>query len=319
MIGPNVTWIDEHTTELKGKILVTLSMEGYIPELKGDAREANTRGGLGIHFGDKLEGLNSIGMDRAFGCMPLYKKRLVQTIRNGMQYIEYREVSYENQPIERVVDKRGNPMQFNMWGWDVKNTAEERQYSVAAYSICRGGTLIYLFYCPEVFDVLYPDDKTHHGHGREHRFLQETMFAECVYELLRSINVVPDILHLNEGHVAGAAAIIKGDKAFDKTAVVYTNHTVVLAGLERFCIDRLTGGDVARARYAMRFPWPNHHRFWRKFSVQQNSRWFIDFSKGALEICDVANGVSNEHADATQTLFPDYDRRIEAVLNGSGD
>jgi glucan phosphorylase len=319
MIRANVTWIDEHIPELKGKILVTLSMEGCIPEMKGDAREANVKGGLGIYFGDKLEGLKAIGMHRAFGCMPLYKKRLVQSIRNGSQHIEYRDVSYEDQSIELVTDDWMNPMQFNVWGWDVRNTSQERQYEVAIYSIYRGGTLLYLFYCPEVFDVLYPDDRTHHGYGREQRFLQETIFAECVYELLKSIHVVPDILHLNEGHVADAAAIIKGDKAFDKTTVVYTNHTVVQAGLERFCVNRLTGGDIGRARYAMRFLQPSYQNFWRKFSVQQDGRWFIDFSKGALEMCDVANGVSNEHADATQTLFPAYDRSVEAVLNGSGD
>jgi hypothetical protein len=58
MIKSNIEWIDEHA-----------------PELKGDAREANTKGVLGIYFGDKLEGLHAIGMDSAFGCMPLYKKR----------------------------------------------------------------------------------------------------------------------------------------------------------------------------------------------------------------------------------------------------
>ena len=57
MIRSNITWLDEHASDLKGKILVTLSMEGCVPELRGDAREANTRGGLGIYFGDKLEGL----------------------------------------------------------------------------------------------------------------------------------------------------------------------------------------------------------------------------------------------------------------------
>jgi glycogen debranching enzyme/glycosidase len=319
MISSNLTWIDKHASELKGKILVTISMEGYVPELKGDAREANTRGGLGIYFGDKLEGLHAIGMHGAFGCMPLYRKRLIQSIKNGKQHIEYRDVSYEDQSIERVMDTRGKPMQFNVWGWDMENTDRNRQYHVEIYSICRGGTDLYFFYCPEVFDVLYPDDKTHHGRGREHRFLQEIIFAECVHELCISLNTVPDILHLNEGHVAGAAAIIKGDKTFEKTAVVYTNHTVVPAGLERFSIDRLTGGDIARARYAMRFPWPSHQRFWRKFSVQQDSRWFIDFSKGAVEICDAANGVSKEHADVTQTLFPTYDRQIESILNGSGN
>jgi glucan phosphorylase len=319
MIRSNLTWIDEQIPELKEKILVTLSMEGCIPELKGDAREANVKGGLGIYFGDKLEGLKAIGMEKSFGCMPLYKKRLVQSVRNGRQHIEYKEVSYEDQPIEHVTDNSMNPMQLNVWGWDKKNTSRERQYNVLVYSIYRGGTLLYLFNCPEVFDILYPDDKTHYGYGREHRFLQETIFAECVYELLKKINAVPDILHLNEGHVADAAAILKGDIAFEKTTVVYTNHTVVQAGLERFYINRLTGGDIGRARYAMRFRQANYESFWQKFSMQQDGELFIDFSKGALELCDIANGVSREHAGATQNLFPHYNRPIKAVLNGSGD
>ena len=319
MINANVTWIDEHVPELKGKILATLSMEGCIPELKGDAREANTKGGLGIYFGDKLEGLNAIGMDRAFGCMPLYSKRLVQSIRGGRQHIEYRDVSYKDQPIGYAMDKRGKPLQFDVWGWDEKNTAQERQYHVDVYSISRGGTPLHVFYCPEVFDILYPDYKTHPGHGMEHRFLQDTVFGECVYELFKSMRIVPDILHLNEGHVSDGAAIVKGDKAFDRTAVAYTNHTVVPAGLEKFCIGELVGGDVARARYAMRFPGHSWQRLWRKFVVVKDGRLLIDFSRGALEICDAANGVSTEHADITQALFQCHDRRIEAILNGSGD
>jgi glycogen phosphorylase len=319
MIRSNVTWINENIPELRDKILVTLSMEGCIPELVGDAREANVKGGLGIYFGDKLEGLKTIGMDRAFGCMPLYNKRLVQSIRNGRQHIEYRDVSYEDQPVESVTDDINNPIQFDVWGWNIKDTAQEKQYRVEVFSINRGGTLLYLFQCPDVFDVLYPDDRTHYGYGREHRFLQETVFAECVYELLKRINVVPDIIHLNEGHVADAAAIIKGDEAFSKTTVVYTNHTVVPAGMERFDVDRITRGDVGRARYAMRFLQRDYEKFWHKFSTHHDGRCIIDFSKGAIEICDIANGVSGEHAKATQSLFPAYDRQVEAVLNGSGD
>ncbi|MGA2680014.1 MAG: glycogen/starch synthase [Sedimentisphaerales bacterium] len=319
MINSKIRWIDEHAPELKGKILATLSIEGFIPELKGDAREANTRGGLGIYFGDKLEGLSAIGMDRALGCMPLYSKRLVQLIRGGRQHIEYRDVSYEDQAMEYVIDRTGKPLQFDMWGWDEKNTAQERQYHVDVYSISRGGTPLYVFYCPEVFDILYPDHKTHPGHGRAHRFLQETAFAECVYELFKIMKIVPDILHLNEGHVADAAAIVKGDNLFNRTAVVYTNHTVVPAGLEKFCIGELVGGDVARARYAMRFPGQSWQRLWRKFVVLNDGQLYIDFSKGAIEICDIANGVSEEHADATKAMFQCYDRTIEAILNGSGD
>jgi len=36
MISSNLTWIDEYAPELKGKTLVTLSMEGCIHELTGD-------------------------------------------------------------------------------------------------------------------------------------------------------------------------------------------------------------------------------------------------------------------------------------------
>ncbi|MGA2069855.1 MAG: glycogen/starch synthase [Sedimentisphaerales bacterium] len=320
MISSNVRWIDEHAPQLKGKILATLSIEGCIPELKGDAREANTRGGLGIYFGDKLEGLSAIGMDRALGCMPIYSKRLVQLIRGGRQHIEYKNVSYEDQPIESVKDRMGKPLQFDVWGWDDNNTAHERQYHVAVYGISRGGTPLYVFYCPEVFDILYPDHKTHPGHGRAHRFLQETAFAECVYELFKRMRIVPDILHLNEGHVADAAAIIRGDNLFNRTAMVYTNHTVVPAGLETFCIGELVGGDVARARYVMRFPGQSWQRLWRKFVVvNDDGRLFIDFPRGAIEICDIANGVSGEHAEATKAMFQCYDRTIEAILNGSGD
>ncbi len=315
----NITWIDEHLPELKDKILVTLSMEGCITELEGDAREANSKGGLGIYFGDKLEGLNAIGMEQAIGCMPLYKKRLVQSIENGRQKVHYKEVTYEGQPVKRVMDIRSNPIQFDVWGWDITNTSQEKKYVVDLYRINRGKTLLYLFYCPEVFDVLYPDDRTHDGFGREHRFLQETVFGECVYILLKTLNVVPDILHLNEGHVADAAAIIKGDKIFSKTKVVYTNHTVVPAGLERYYINRITGGDIGRARYAMRFQQEDYEEFWNKFAMHRDGQCLIDFSKGALEICDVANGVSNEHAYATKNLFPFYKRNVEGVLNGSGD
>ena len=87
MISSNENWIDSHVPSLKDKQIVTVSMEGYIPELHGDAREANTKGGLGVYFGDKLEGLSKMGKHDAFGCMPLYQKRMVQRIDQGRQVI----------------------------------------------------------------------------------------------------------------------------------------------------------------------------------------------------------------------------------------
>ena len=99
------TWIDQNVPSLRHKLIATVSMEGYIPELTGDAREANTKGGLGVYFGDKLEGLAATGMHNALGCMPLYHKRLVQYIHHGRQTLSYKSVSYKGQPLVQVMDE----------------------------------------------------------------------------------------------------------------------------------------------------------------------------------------------------------------------
>jgi glucan phosphorylase len=155
--------------------------------------------------------------------------------------------------------------------------------------------------------------------GRRHRFLQETIFAQCVPRLFKRLGVIPDALLINEGHVAVAGAITRGDPVFDKTAILYTNHTVVPAGLEVFDVDELVGDDLERARYIMRFPSHSWQWLWKKFIVESEGKVLIDFSKGALEICSAANAVSAEHAGMTRSLFPSHNKHIHPILNGSGD
>ena len=319
MISNYAKWVELKFPALLDKTIATISMEGYIPELSGDAREANTKGGLGVYFGDKLEGLHSIGIEMAFGCMPMYQKRLVQKIVNGSQCIEYKKVCYDDQPACEVIGHNEKPLQFDVWGINPEKCMEEKQYHVKVYCVDRGGTVLYMFWCPEVFDVLYPDNVTHPGTGREHRFLQETVFGECVHALMRTLGLKPDVLLANEGHVAVAAAITRGDDDFESTAIVYTNHTVVPAGLEVYDIQQLAGNDIARARYIMRFPGRSWQQLWDKFVIGRDGKNLIDFSRGALQICNAANAVSAEHADVTYQLFPDCDKEIIPVLNGSGD
>ncbi len=313
------TWINENVPSLSDKLFVTVSMEGYIPELTGDAREANTKGGLGVYFGDKLEGLHAIGLNNAFGCMPMYHQRLKQDVCDGRQVVFYHEVSYENQPVSPLMGRDGQPVSLEVWGFDTNNPNQEVRYLATVHQINRGGTTLYMFNCPEVFDVLYPDNATHHNRGRRHRFLQETVFAQCVTKLFRYLDVIPDAMLINEGHVAIAAAMTYGDPMYAKTAIIYTNHTVVPAGLEVFDVGELADNDIARARYIMRFPPNSWQSLWKKFIVETDGKVMIDFSKGALEICSAANAVSAEHARVTRALFPHQKKHITPILNGSGD
>ena len=319
MMSNDENWINSHFPSLKNKRIVTVSMEGYIPELHGDAREANTKGGLGVYFGDKLEGLAALGKHDAFGCMPMYQKRMVQEIKHGRQVITYRQVSYVDQPIAPLLDERQAAVRLEVWGFNTQNPNQEIRHEAEVFMVDRGGTTLYLFSCPAVFDVLYPDSVTHPSHGRRHRFLQETVFAQCVTKLFKQLQVVPDALLINEGHVAVAAAMTRGDPTFDKTAICYTNHTVVPAGLEVFDINDLAGNDIGRARYIMRFPPHSWQWLWQKFIVECDGKVMIDFSKGALEICSAANAVSTEHARVTRGLFPGQNKSIIPILNGSGD
>ena len=309
-------WLELNCPTLPNKVLATVSMEGYIPELQGDTREANTKGGLGVYFGDKLEGLATIGMHKAFGCMPMYHRRLVQEIQLGRQVLSYRDVSYEDQPVARLLDPDQRPVTLEVWGFDTANPNQEIRYEAEVFSVVRGGTRLYMFSCPPVFDVLYPDDATHHN-GRRHRFLQETLMAQCVIKLFKTLEVVPDALLINEGHVAVAAAITRGDPTFEKTAILYTNHTVVPAGLEVFDALDLADNDLGRARYIMRFPPNSWQWLWQKFIVECDGKILIDFSKGAMEICSAANAVSAEHARATRSLLLyGFDLECEVFLAG---
>ncbi|MCK9595447.1 MAG: glycogen/starch synthase, partial [Candidatus Omnitrophica bacterium] len=93
-------WIEENAPELKDKLLATLSMEGNIPEFEGyDAQNANTKGGLGAYFGDKLEGLADIGM-KACGCQPMYSHILKAGKRVCVDYSGL----INNGVIKRVYD-----------------------------------------------------------------------------------------------------------------------------------------------------------------------------------------------------------------------
>ena len=120
-----------------------------------------------------------------------------------------------------------------MYAWDDINPDDINTNplrKVEVYKLNRGGTTLYMLRCPEVFDTLYTED-------RVHRFTQEAVFGKAAYALMTRediMPVVPDIIHLNEAHTVVAAAQAKADDRFEKTAVVYTNHTIVPAGLEVF-------------------------------------------------------------------------------------
>ncbi|MFA5100944.1 MAG: glycogen/starch synthase, partial [Candidatus Omnitrophota bacterium] len=319
------SWIEENTPELVGKILVSISMEGNIPEFDGYvAQDANTRGGLGAYFGDKLEGLAQIGM-HAYGIQPGYTR----LIRDGQLYIIDYQKLVDAGIAERVLDANGQPLRFDVYAWDVQRPhadEENPKIPIEVLKINRGGTPDFILLSP-VFDFLYNDNKIM-------RFTQEMVFGKAVYELFSRLTIIPDILHLNEAHTVVAAVQLlaaeklHNDKRFRKTAIVYTVHTNVEAGLERHHPQSIREaakiGDqekpipdmIKRMIYQVgNIPDEAAGRFLRS--------GVVDFCYTAAVIADAINGVSDEHALAVDRLFKEmygktFPIKSIGVLNGSG-
>lgn len=317
---PPRSWIKDSAPELSDKIIVSISMEGNIPEFEGyAAQDANTRGGLGAYFGDKLEGLADIGA-KGFGIQPGYS----HVIHDGVSTkIDYKQLIDRN--ILQPVFVGNNAIEVRAWNEDpVANHARHAddinnpKIPVEVYRVNRGGTWDYIL-MSEVFDVLYPDEKTHGASGRIHRFTQEAVFGKAVYQLIKKLNINPDILHLNEAHTVVAAAQMRADPTFDKCAIVYTNHTIVPAGLESFSPESLRT-DAARMMYVIGLPAEEAPKFRSRFLRPDG---VVDFCYAATRLADVINAVSEEHAMATIKLFKnmygeEFKVKVIGVLNGSG-
>ncbi len=306
------SWVDENVPELKGKTVFSLSMEGNIPEFGSyTAHDANTKGGLGVYFGDKLEGMAAIGIN-AFGAQIGYSH-----VRKDGGKIQ---VSY-NELIEKGILQKvfvGNDaVMVRAWDEDPEARCADEEdpcnpkVAVEVYKVNRGGATDYIF-MSKVFDELYPDD-------RVHRFTQEIVFGKAVYAFMRKTGFIPDILHMNEAHTVVAAAQMRADEMYDKTAIVYTNHTIVPAGLEIFSSDCVRS-NVDRMMYVIGLPEKSADKF-RSIFLRPDG--VVDFCYAAIKLADVITAVSREHALKTMRLFQgmyggEFNTDVVGILNGSG-
>ncbi|HNX82517.1 MAG TPA: glycogen/starch synthase, partial [Candidatus Omnitrophota bacterium] len=303
-------WLNSRYPAVAESLVVSLSMEGNIPEFEGyDAQNACTKGGLGAYFGDKLEGLALVGIP-AYGIQPGYSKVIKQGVTVDVDYSELIAKGI----LQRVVGLDGQPLTLNVYAWDSydpDNMNKNPLIEVTVWQLNRGGTLDFLLMAP-VFDVLYTDN-------RAHRFTQEIVFGKAAYQLMKSLAIIPDILHLNEAHTVVAAAQVRADESFNKTAIVYTNHTLVPAGLEMFYAGQLKT-SVERMMYQVGLPEAKAGEFKSDFLRPSG---IVDFCYAAMHLADAINAVSDEHAIATEILFhqlynAEFDKKVVGVLNGSG-
>ncbi len=158
-----------------------------------------------------------------------------------------------------------------------------------------------------------------YGGDPRYRLCQEAVLGLAGAELIRALNGdVPTQFHINEGHASlltlallerqlagsGHAVPDDGDVAAVRRQCIFTTHTPVPAGHDRFseALVRATLGD-ARTRLLASCGGAGG----------EGDSW-LNMTRLALRFSHYANGVAMRHGEVSREMFPEYD--IHAITNG---
>ena len=288
----------------------------------------NYSGGLGVLAGDHMKSASDLGLPLV-GVGIMYQEGYFQQYLNqdGYQQESYPLNDYSNLPVQPVYDSDGNRMVITVpiadetlhaWVWkaDVGRVA---LYLMDANHPANSSDL------HDLTDRLY-------GGDRRTRIRQEILLGIGGIRMLEALHLRPKVVHLNEGHSAFSALerirIFMNENpglSFEEaknilaTSSVYTIHTPVPAGLERFGYDLI-----------------DEHLTWMWESLGLTREQFHDLGREpmggydlfslpvmALKMSAATNGVSKLHGDVSrkmwQWMFPEVPERevpIQSVTNG---
>lgn len=202
-------------------------------------------GGLGVLSGDHLKTSSDLGLPLV-GVGLLYRQGYFRQYLNadGFQQETYPENDWYNMPVEHCLDANGKPLLISV---DMAG----RTVHAAIWQVQIGRTQLYLLdtNIPENS----PEDRTItatlYGGDKDMRIRQEILLGIGGIRALKALGIKVAATHMNEGHSAFLALerirVLMQEHGLDFHAAVqafiptniFTTHTPVPAGNERFGID----------------------------------------------------------------------------------
>jgi len=143
------------------------------------------------------------------------------------------------------------------------------------------------------------------------RILQRSILGIGGMKAIDDLKVSVDCYHLNEGHAAFALVekyIQLPDKSrmdVEKKKFVYTCHTPVAAGHDRFQISELQ--EIFMDDYVNAA---------KKFGKELPSSKDVNLTYICLDNCRHVNAVAQKHGEIMRLQFPAFAKRIDAITNG---
>ena len=266
-------------------------------------------GGLGVLAGDTLRSAADTGL-------PLVAITLVHRKGYFQQHLNAEGVQSESdepwrpedvlQPLEPVeaITIQGRPVMVRAWRKDIVGV---------------DGHVV-----PVIFldTDLEPNDSwdrqlTDHLYGGDtfYRLCQETVLGMGGVRILAALGCQPVVFHMNEGHAALLTLglleeNIEEGKLLDasepeinavRNRCVFTTHTPVPAGHDRFALDQarqVLGDERTRAL--------------EKFGCCHDG--MLNMTYLALRFSRYVNGVAMQHGRVSREMFPEY--AVQAITNG---
>ncbi|MCG2711271.1 MAG: hypothetical protein L6416_02970 [Candidatus Omnitrophica bacterium] len=274
-----------------------------------------------VLFFEKLPIKDDLLYDALINC-------LARTAVTKQQVISEEPVSYDNEPGEYILDQYGNEFTVIVGGLDINDPSKTRYYDVKFKRYVDGSLARIQIVCPELYGLLYQSALTY-KHQQRRRFNEDMVSAWAMYAFIKHFpQFRPGMVHFNESPFILLAALMRYDPALGHIPLIYTNHTVVQAGLPKYggetaLIERMfeimAGGyTIKNDNFSFTMRGDIGEKAFSSMKEAFSHTGVIDLSLAALNIADVSNGVSKEHSVVTKRLF-DTTKKIISVLNGSSD
>lgn len=285
-------------------------------------------GGLGILSGDHLKTASDMGLPLV-GVGLLYREGYFKQYLNpdGFQQESYPENDWYNMPVYRCFDSSGKPILISV---DMAG----RTVAAQIWEVKVGRTSLYLL--DTNIDENSPEDRTItaalYGGDSETRIRQEILLGIGGIKALRALGINPAVTHMNEGHSAFLALerirelIVERSFAFYEAAQViwptniFTTHTPVPAGNERFGIDLMEKYFRITAQQ-LGLVWGEFPGLGREHPEDQSESFCMTIL--ALKLSAYNNGVSELHGAVSRRMWaglwpglPEAEVPISHITNG---
>ena len=288
----------------------------------------NYSGGLGILSGDHLKSASDLDIPLV-GVGLLYQEGYFRQYLNtdGFQQESYPYNDFANLPLRRVEDKSGAPMLVTV-------PLPGRELHAAVWKLNIGRITLYLLDTNidenprkedrDLTDRLY-------GGDRRTRIRQEILMGIGGIRMLDQLDMRPDVLHMNEGHSAllvfeRISQLMTEEnlnfhqaREIVRASMVFTTHTPVSAGLERFGFD-LIDEHLTEYYQNMGLSRDEFLDLGREFVYGKE---MFSFSVMAERMANLSNGVAQLHGNVSRRMwqwnyegFPEDEVPIGAVTNG---